>query len=164
MVERPASVLKELMENALDAGAGRGGGGGGRRLIRVLDDGGGMAPDDLLLCLERHATSKIQSGEDLLRVGTLGFRGEALPSIAAVSRLSLRSRTRAAEAGSQVRVEGGRVLAVEEVGAPPGTLVEVRDLFFNTPARRKFLKSQAPRRPIWPRPSGGWPWPTPGWP
>ncbi len=109
----------------------------------MLDDGGGMAPDDLLLCLERHATSKIQSGEDLLRVGTLGFRGEALPSIAAVSRLSLRSRTRAAEAGSQVRVEGGRVLAVEEVGAPPGTLVEVRDLFFNTPARRKFLKSQA---------------------
>lgn len=145
VVERPASVLKELVENSLDAGARRIGvevAAGGRRLIRVVDDGSGMLPDDLLLALERHATSKVASAEDLIHIASLGFRGEALPSIAAVSRLLLRSRTSEAEAGGQVRVEGGRVIAVEEVGCPVGTLVEVRDLFFNTPARRKFLKSQ----------------------
>ena len=146
VVERPASVLKELVENSLDAGAGRIGvevAAGGRRLIRVVDDGVGMLSDDLLLALERHATSKVASAEDLVHLASLGFRGEALPSIAAVSRMSLRSRTQDAEAGGLVRVEGGRVTSVEEVGCPVGTLVEVGDLFFNTPARRKFLKSQA---------------------
>ena len=146
VVERPASVLKELVENSLDAGAGRIGvevAAGGRRLIRVVDDGVGMLPDDLLLSLERHATSKVAGAEDLIHLTSLGFRGEALPSIAAVSRMSLRSRTQDAEAGGLVRVEGGRVTSVEEVGCPVGTLVEVGDLFFNTPARRKFLKSQA---------------------
>lgn len=146
VVERPASVLKELVENSLDAGAGRIGvevAAGGRRLIRVVDDGVGMLSDDLLLALERHATSKVASAEDLIHLASLGFRGEALPSIAAVSRMSLRSRTQDAEAGGLVRVEGGRVTSVEEVGCPVGTLVEVGDLFFNTPARRKFLKSQA---------------------
>ena len=146
VVERPASVLKELVENALDAGAGRIAvevAAGGRRLIRVVDDGAGMGPDDLLMALERHATSKVATATDLTHVASLGFRGEALPSIAAVSRLLLRSRPAEAEAGSQARVEGGRIMAVEEVGCPKGTLVEVRDLFFNTPARRKFLKSQA---------------------
>lgn len=146
VVERPASVLKELMENALDAGAGRVLAeveAGGRRLIRVVDDGSGMTPDDLLLALERHATSKITSGDDLARVGTLGFRGEALPSIAAVSRLTLRSRAAGAESGSEVLVEGGSIRQVREVGCPVGTVVEVRDLFHNIPARRKFLKSAA---------------------
>jgi len=134
------------VENSLDAGARRIGvevATGGRRLIRVVDDGLGMLPDDLLLSLERHATSKVSRAEDLTHIASLGFRGEALPSIAAVSRMTLRSRTQDAEAGGLVRVEGGRVVAVEEVGCPVGTLVEVRDLFFNTPARRKFLKSQA---------------------
>lgn len=146
VVERPASVLKELMENALDAGAGRiqvEVKAGGRQLIRVVDDGWGMGPDDLMLALERHATSKLVTSADLERVATLGFRGEALPSIAAVSRLSLRSRPRAAETGHQVRIEGGVIKANQEVGCPPGTLVEVADLFFNIPARRKFLKSAA---------------------
>ncbi|RJX31047.1 MAG: DNA mismatch repair endonuclease MutL, partial [Desulfarculus sp.] len=146
VVERPASVLKELVENSLDAGAGRIAvdvAAGGRRLIRVVDDGAGMGPDDLLLALERHATSKVASAEDLVGVASLGFRGEALPSIAAVSRLTLRSRPAWAEAGGQVRVEGGVIREVSEVGCPMGTLVEVKDLFFNTPARRKFLKSQA---------------------
>jgi len=146
VVERPASVLKELVENSLDAGARRIGvevAAGGRRLIRVVDDGVGMLPDDLLLALERHATSKVSRAEDLTHIASLGFRGEALPSIAAVSRMTLRSRTQDSEAGGLVRVEGGRVVAVEEVGCPVGTLVEVGDLFFNTPARRKFLKSQA---------------------
>ncbi len=146
VVERPASVLKELVENSLDAGAKRiavEAAVGGRSLIRVVDDGVGMLPDDLLLALERHATSKVASAADLTHITSLGFRGEALPSIAAVSRLTLRSRTAQAESGGLVRVEGGKIVAVEEVGCPVGTLVEVRDLFFNTPARRKFLKSQA---------------------
>ena len=146
VVERPASVLKELMENALDAGASRIGvevEAAGRRLIKVVDDGHGMSPDDLLMALERHATSKIASADDLHMVGTLGFRGEALPSIAAVSQMTLRSRSREAEAGSQVLIKGGSLRSVEEVGCPAGTLVEVRSLFFNTPARRKFLKSAA---------------------
>ncbi|MCB2185878.1 MAG: DNA mismatch repair endonuclease MutL [Deltaproteobacteria bacterium] len=144
VVERPASVLKELVENALDAAATRVSvetSAGGRRLIRVVDDGRGMSPDDLLLCLERHATSKLAVSRDLDAVASLGFRGEALPSIASVSRMLLRSREAGAETGSQVRVEGGSIRQVEEVGSAPGTTVEVADLFFNTPARRKFLRS-----------------------
>lgn len=146
VVERPASVLKELMENALDAGASRVQvevEGGGRKLIRLVDDGLGMGPDDLLLALERHATSKITSSEDLASVVTLGFRGEALPSIAAVSRLTLRSRAVGAESGSEVLVEGGSIRQMREVGCPVGTVLEVRELFYNVPARRKFLKSPA---------------------
>jgi len=146
VVERPASVLKELVENSLDAGAGTvlvEVSGGGRRLVRVVDDGAGMTPDDLLLALERHATSKVLTTEDLGRVTTLGFRGEALPSIAAVSRFLLRSRPAGAETGSEVLVEGGVIKQVREVGCPPGTVAQVQDIFFNTPARRKFLKSQA---------------------
>ncbi|CAO0821185.1 DNA mismatch repair protein MutL [Desulfarculales bacterium] len=146
VVERPASVLKELLENALDAGPGRVLAeveAGGRQLIRVVDDGHGMRPDDVLLALERHATSKITKSEDLANVGTLGFRGEALPSIAAVSRLTLRSRTAGAESGSEVLVEGSSIRQVREVGCPVGTVVEVRDLFHNVPVRRKFLKSAA---------------------
>ncbi|MFZ5587431.1 MAG: DNA mismatch repair endonuclease MutL [Thermodesulfobacteriota bacterium] len=146
VVERPASVLKELLENALDAGAGRIAvevQDGGRRLIRVVDDGCGMLPDDLLMALERHATSKLTSGDDLARVASLGFRGEALPSIAAVSRLVLRSRPRGAETGYQARIEGGSLRENGPAGCPPGTVVEVADLFYNLPARRKFLKSPA---------------------
>jgi DNA mismatch repair protein MutL len=146
VVERPASVLKELMENSLDAGAGRVSvevAGGGRRLIRVADDGCGMGPDDLLMALERHATSKVAAAGDLEAVATLGFRGEAIPSIAAVSRLLVRSRRAEDEAASQVEVAGGSVRRVSQVGAPPGTVVEVAELFYNTPARKKFLKSGA---------------------
>ncbi len=146
VVERPASVLKELVENSLDAGARRVSvevAAGGRRLIRVVDDGVGMSPDDLLLALERHATSKVAAAADLGRITSLGFRGEALPSIAAVSKMLLRSRQAGAEAGSQVLIEGGVIKDLGQVGCPVGTLVEVKDLFFNTPARRKFLKTQA---------------------
>ena len=146
VVERPASVLKELIENSLDAGAGRIAVevvAAGRRLIKVVDDGRGMGPDDLLMALERHATSKVASAADLEQVSTLGFRGEALPSIAAVSQMTLRSRRREDETGSQAFIKGGSLRSVEEVGCPAGTLVEVRSLFFNTPARRKFLKSAA---------------------
>lgn len=146
VVERPASVLKELVENSLDAGAARitvEVAAAGRRLIRVVDDGAGMSPDDLLSSLERHATSKITSAEDLAAVASLGFRGEALPSIAAVSKMILRSRISGQEAGSQLRVAGGSLREVSEVGCPIGTIIEVRDLFYNTPARRKFLKSRA---------------------
>ena len=143
VVERPASVVKELLENALDADAGeilveieQ----GGKKLIRVVDDGVGMGREDIFLCLERHATSKIRSDDDLFRLSTLGFRGEALPSIAAVSRLTLRSRTAEAEEGWELYVEGGTVKRAEAAGLSRGTTVEVRDLFFNTPARRKFLR------------------------
>lgn len=144
VVERPASVLKELVENSLDAGAQRVSvevEAGGHRLIRVVDDGMGMSQDDLLMALERHATSKIALPDDLAAVSTLGFRGEAIPSIAAVSRFTMRSRRSQDEAGSEVIVRGGSLREVKEVGCPVGTVVEVRDLFFNTPARRKFLKS-----------------------
>ncbi|NOZ95698.1 MAG: DNA mismatch repair endonuclease MutL [Acidobacteria bacterium] len=142
VIERPASVVKELIENSLDAGATRIAvelATGGRSLVRVEDDGCGMDPDDALLALERHATSKIAGAADLDRIATLGFRGEAIPSIAAVSRFSLASCADPAEGGVRVAVEGGRVLGVEGVARPRGTTVEVRDLFFNTPARRKFL-------------------------
>src|SRR6266571_4452738 len=147
VVERPASVVKELVENALDAQATRIEvviQAGGRSLIRVTDDGSGMNRDDALLCLERHATSKIQRAEDLSAIATMGFRGEALPSIASVSRLSLTSRERDSDAVSatQVIIHGGKMLEVKEAGAPPGTAMEVRQLFYNLPARRKFLRSE----------------------
>jgi DNA mismatch repair protein MutL len=146
VVERPASVVKELAENALDAGATRiliDIEQGGRSLIRVADNGCGMNRDDALLAIERHATSKIFSDPDLFNIRTLGFRGEALPSIAAVSRFSLVTRDAASEAGTELALEGGKLVNVAETGAPVGTLVAVRQLFFNTPARRKFLKSIA---------------------
>ncbi|MEE4270796.1 MAG: DNA mismatch repair endonuclease MutL [Thermoanaerobaculales bacterium] len=142
VVERPSSVVKELVENSLDAGAGRIEVelvNGGRSLIRVSDDGCGMSPDDALIALERHATSKIASAEDLDRLATLGFRGEALPSIAAVSRFEIVTSADPAEGGVRVTVEGGRVLGTEAMARARGTTVVIRDLFFNTPARRKFL-------------------------
>ena len=147
VVERPASVVKELVENSLDAGATRLTveiQAGGRSLIRVTDDGCGMSRDDALLCLERHATSKILRAEDLSSIATLGFRGEALPSIASVSRFTLTTRERDAEnpEGTQVTINGGKILAVKAGGSAPGATVEVRQLFFNLPARRKFLRSE----------------------
>jgi DNA mismatch repair protein MutL len=144
VVERPASVVKELVENAIDAGARRllvhiel----GGKQQVRVEDDGEGMDPGDARLAIERHATSKIRSAGDLAAITTLGFRGEALPSIASVSHLILRTRGRSQDSGTEIRVNGGAVASVVEVGAAPGTLVQVDDLFYNLPARRKFLKS-----------------------
>jgi DNA mismatch repair protein MutL len=144
VVERPAAALKELIENALDAGAMRieiEAEMGGRRLIRVRDDGIGMTRTDALNALQRHATSKIASDADLTRIATLGFRGEALPSIASVSRMEILTRAFEEDTGTHIVVEGGEVKAVEEVGAPIGTTVAVRDLFYNVPARLKFLKS-----------------------
>lgn len=144
VVERPASALKELLENSLDAGAKEllvDLEAGGKRLIRVADDGEGMSEDDLLLALERHATSKIKEIEDLEEVGSLGFRGEALPAIAAVSRLTLRSRRRDADEGREVTVAGGEIKDMKPAAVAPGTVVEVRSLFFNVPARRKFLRT-----------------------
>ncbi|MBU2551428.1 MAG: DNA mismatch repair endonuclease MutL [Proteobacteria bacterium] len=144
VVERPAAVFKELIENSLDAGADRidvEAEAGGRRLIQVSDNGGGMTPDDLLLAIERHATSKITSEADLLQVRTLGFRGEALASIGAVSRMTITSASERDGRGRRVRLAGGRVLGVEDAARDQGTTVDVRDLFFSVPARRKFLKS-----------------------
>ena len=144
VIERPASVVKELVENALDAGARRINIAvelGGKKLIRVEDDGVGMEPEDARLAIERHATSKIASQDDLAAIRTLGFRGEALPSIASVSRFQLRTRLRGSDSGTEVRVEAGAIVSVREVGAPEGTCIEVADIFFNLPARRKFLKS-----------------------
>jgi DNA mismatch repair protein MutL len=144
VVERPASVVKELVENALDAGADRilvEIENGGRALIQVADNGAGMGRDDALLALERFATSKLLTDDDLSAIRTLGFRGEALPSIAAVSKLTLTTHEPGADSGTQVRVEGGKILQVTEAGAAPGTIIQVAQLFFNTPARRKFLKS-----------------------
>ncbi|GIX17409.1 MAG: DNA mismatch repair protein MutL [Rhodothalassiaceae bacterium] len=145
VVERPASVVKELVENALDAGARRIGvaiTGGGVSRILVEDDGCGMTAEELALAVERHATSKLARAEDLARIATLGFRGEALPSIGAVARLVIRSRPADAPEGAEIRVEAGRVEPVRPAALSPGTRVEVRDLFFATPARRKFLKSE----------------------
>jgi len=145
VVERPASVVKELLDNALDAGASRIDilvEGGGRRRIRVADDGAGLDRDDALLALERHATSKLSEPGDLARIVTLGFRGEALPAIASVSRMTLLTST-GTDAATCVEVEGGRVVRVTASGHPKGTTVDVRDLFFNTPARAKFLRTPA---------------------
>ena len=144
VVERPASVVKELVENAIDAGARRitvTVEFGGKRLVRVEDDGEGMAPDDAQLALERHATSKIRTSGDLAAIATLGFRGEALPSIASVSHLTLRTRARGEMTGTEIKVHGGVLGSVTEAGAPEGTRIDVEDLFYNLPARRKFLKS-----------------------
>ena len=151
VVERPASVVKELVENALDAQATRitvDIQAGGRSLIRVTDDGLGMSRDDALLCFERHATSKIQRAEDLGAIATMGFRGEALPSIASVSRLTLTTRERESVAGevTQVIINGGKLLDVKAASGPAGSSVEVRQLFFNLPARRKFMRSEETER------------------
>ncbi len=144
VVERPASVVKELVENALDAASSRihvEVEKGGRTRIRVSDNGVGMERDDALLALERYATSKIQTDKDLFNIKTLGFRGEALPSIASVSRFTLVTNADPEGPGTEIRVEGGKILRVAQTGAPRGTLVSVEHLFFNTPARRKFLKT-----------------------
>ena len=146
VVERPASVVKELVENSLDAGARRIEvmiRRGGISLIRVTDDGCGMDRDDALLCLERHATSKIRTGQDLASILTLGFRGEALPSIASVSRFRLSTRMHDAMAGTEVIVAGGKIESVRDSGEAPGTQIEVRSLFYNLPGRRKFLRTEA---------------------
>jgi DNA mismatch repair protein MutL len=146
VVERPASVVKELLENSLDAGATRirvNIEAGGKKLIQVIDNGCGMVPDDALLAFERHATSKLKNADDLLSISTLGFRGEALPSIASVSRLRLETRAPEEASGTIVEIAGGKILSVEEAGLPTGTSITVRDLFFNTPARKKFLKAES---------------------
>jgi len=150
VVERPASVVKELLENALDAGATRikiSVEAGGKKLIQITDNGCGMVRDDAMLAFERHATSKIKDAEDLLSVATLGFRGEALPSIASVSRLRLETcateSTGVPAAGTIIEINGGKMARVEEAGLPEGTSITVRDLFFNTPARKKFLKAES---------------------
>jgi DNA mismatch repair protein MutL len=146
VIERPASVVKELVENAIDAGAGKicvEIEKAGIRLIRVTDDGSGMDADDALLCLEPHATSKISQERDIERIATLGFRGEALPSIASVSRFSLKTRQRKELEGNEVIVQGGKFIKAAPAGCAPGTEMTVRDLFFNTPARKKFLKTEA---------------------
>ena len=151
VVERPASVVKELLENSLDAGATRiriDVEAGGRKLIRITDNGHGMVRDDALLAFERHATSKLRTSDDLLSIATLGFRGEALPSIASVARLTLETRAaseeggRAEDSGTLVEINGGNMLRADPAGVPVGTTITIRDLFFNTPARRKFLKSE----------------------
>src|SRR5213083_2934927 len=146
VVERPASVVKELVENAIDAGARRltihvel----GGKKQVRVEDDGDGMEPDDARLAIERHATSKIRRADDLAAIRTMGFRGEALPSIASVSHFVLRTRARGIASGTEIRVNGGAIASTVEVGAAEGTTIEVNDLFYNLPARRKFLKADS---------------------
>src|SRR5580704_9269339 len=146
VVERPASVVKELLENALDAGATRikiNIEAGGKKLIQLTDNGCGMVRDDAMLAFERHATSKIKDAEDLLTIATLGFRGEALPSIASVSRLRLETRASEDEVGTVLEINGGKIARIEEAGLPAGTSITVRDLFFNTPARKKFLKAES---------------------
>jgi DNA mismatch repair protein MutL len=152
VVDRPASVAKELLENALDAGAKRirvEVEAGGRRLVRVTDDGEGMSRDDALLAFERHATSKLRTADDLLSISTLGFRGEALPSIASVARVTLETAAApekegtVAGVGTRVQIAGGKILSVEDAALPRGTTIAVADLFFNTPARRKFLRAES---------------------
>jgi len=151
VIERPASVVKELVENALDAQATQimvEVLAGGRGLVRVTDNGLGMSRDDALLCLERHATSKVKNADDLFRISTMGFRGEALPSIASVSRFTLTTRERddASPEATQVIVHGGKLLEVRSAGAPAGTSIEARQLFYNLPARRKFLRTEETER------------------
>ena len=146
VVERPASVIKELVENSIDAGARRvtiTAEFGGKKFIRVEDDGVGMDPEDARLAIESHATSKIRRSDDLERIATLGFRGEALPSIASVSHFVLKTRARGADTGTEIRVNGGAGSSVSEIGMPEGTSIEVGDLFYNLPARRKFMKSDS---------------------
>jgi DNA mismatch repair protein MutL len=146
VVERPASVVKELLENALDAGAKSirvEVEAGGKRMIRVIDDGHGMTHDDALLAFERHATSKLRTADDLMSIATLGFRGEAMPTIAAVSRLTLETRDEAEAEGTRVEFAGGKLINVKSAGLPPGTSISVGDLFYCVPARRKFLKSDS---------------------
>lgn len=145
VVERPASVVKELLENAVDAGATRIRieiEGGGRKLIRIVDNGHGMVRDDAMLAFERHATSKLRNAEDLNHIATLGFRGEALPSIASVARVEMDTRSEDDAVGTRIEIVGGNMTKVEDVGAPTGTTIAIRDLFFNVPARKKFLKSE----------------------
>jgi len=144
VVERPSSVVKELVENALDAGSTQiliEVEKGGRSLIRVSDNGVGMSKDDALLSIERYATSKIFKDEDLFSISTFGFRGEALPSIASVSRFTLVTKEKNAQSGIEIRIEGGKIMSVNDKGSPDGTMITVKDLFVNTPARRKFMKS-----------------------
>src|SRR5271165_4653057 len=147
VVDRPASVVKELLENALDAGANRirvEVEAGGRRLIRIADDGCGMNRDDSMLAFERHATSKLRTANDLLAISTLGFRGEALPSIASVARVTMETSTGdTAEPGTRLEIAGGKLLHVDDAALPRGTTLSVADLFFNTPARRKFLRAES---------------------
>jgi len=146
VVERPASVVKELLENALDAGSTRiriQVEAGGKKRIQITDNGCGMVRDDAMLAFERHATSKIKDTDDLLSISTLGFRGEALPSIASVSRLYLETRAEEEAAGTVLEINGGKILRVEQAGLPLGTSITIRDLFFNTPARKKFLRSES---------------------
>ncbi|MGA2004373.1 MAG: DNA mismatch repair endonuclease MutL [Terriglobales bacterium] len=146
VVERPASVVKELLENALDAGATRiriNVEAGGKKLIQITDNGCGMVRDDAMLAFERHATSKIKDTDDLLSIATLGFRGEALPSIASVARLHLETRAAEETAGTVIEINGGKMIRVDEAGLPMGTSITIRDLFFNVPARKKFLKSES---------------------
>jgi DNA mismatch repair protein MutL len=146
VVDRPASVVKELLENALDAGANRiriEVEAGGRKLIRIADDGHGMNRDDALLAFERHATSKLRTADELLSIATLGFRGEALPSIASVARVSLDTTSTDETTGTHIEIAGGKILHVDDAALPRGTTISVSDLFFNTPARRKFLRAEA---------------------
>jgi DNA mismatch repair protein MutL len=146
VVDRPASVVKELLENSLDAGASRivvEVEAGGRKLIRISDNGIGMVRDDALLAFERHATSKIRSSDDLLSIATLGFRGEALPSIASIARVQVETRAKDEASGTYLEIAGGKILRVEDAGLPPGTTIAVRDLFYNTPARRKFMRAES---------------------
>lgn len=145
VIERPANLVKELVENSIDAGATAitvSVEDGGRSRVRVSDDGIGMSPEDAVLCIERHATSKIASFDDLVRVATLGFRGEALPSIGSVSRMTLTTRRKEDLEGTRVVVEGGVRREVGPAGCPPGTTVEVEELFYNVPARKKFLRAR----------------------
>src|SRR5436190_9226755 len=145
VVERPASVVKELLERSLDAGADSlrvEVEAGGRRMIRIADDGCGMLRDDALLAFERHATSKLRDVKDLLSIATLGFRGEALPSIASVSRLLLETRSQEETTGTRIEIAGGKMLRCEEAALGGGTCITVRDLFYNVPARKKFLRTE----------------------
>src|ERR1700747_3286586 len=145
VVERPASVVKELLENALDANSTRiriQVEAGGKKLIQITDNGCGMVRDDALLAFERHATSKLKNAQDRLNLSALGFRGEALPPIASVSRLPRETRAAGESSGTIVEINGGKIFKVEEAGLPVGTSITIRDLFFNTPARKKFLKSE----------------------
>ena len=145
VVERPASVVKELIENALDAGAKNihiEAVSGGQRSIRISDDGSGILVDEVKLAVTRHATSKLRNADDLQRILTLGFRGEALSSVAAVSQFTLETRHRSEDVGTQIRVEGGKITGTKPIGAPAGTVITVKNLFYNVPARLKFLKSE----------------------